>query len=519
MNEPFYYFSLQYSAIQKTVLRHDRLWSMAGISQILSWLNEIELPRIAKNNSGTPMVAGGGKFTAYFSKEGKAKSARAEIIELIATTFPMLEFQASAIVDAPSFADAKQKGIIESLNNQKNQFRGYGCSFNPHLMPCEECGEYPAVCVYNTEGSKEFFCNVCATVKETEPNLKQSDDEATTLEKIYKQYFTEVYPGASPPKIPKDFNNLFEPSGKKGKEMKRERMAVWCSDLNNMNQKVPIWLAQKQDKILEIFNEVKKVNEEIIVKALCDTFPDESRDFVPFRIIIAGGDDLCIVMDEKYILKFAQRLSDSLNDKISLLDANHYLHKKWLETNRNKERNHRNGGIKPYSFGGAFIVTSPHTPFRRIHKVCEELMKEAKKLTDRQGNSVNWRVMAEDASLADRMFTFEKPLYFDEKDTSGNVLSYIDGVKRLPFSQYWVLRQKYDKISSSHRYQIVAQIQKSGNDGEKLERWLKRFVAPELEKSESLIIDLLKDKRFRDAKKHIIPSRIVTLFELMGIGG
>lgn len=31
----YFYVSLQYSAIQKTVLRHDRLWSMAGVSQML----------------------------------------------------------------------------------------------------------------------------------------------------------------------------------------------------------------------------------------------------------------------------------------------------------------------------------------------------------------------------------------------------------------------------------------------------------------------------------------------------
>jgi hypothetical protein len=68
MSENHYYFALQYSAIQETVLRHDRLWSIAGISQILSRMNEIELPAIVEHRDigEEVLVAGGGKFTARF---------------------------------------------------------------------------------------------------------------------------------------------------------------------------------------------------------------------------------------------------------------------------------------------------------------------------------------------------------------------------------------------------------------------------------------------------------------------
>ncbi len=62
MSETYHYFSLQYSAIQKTALRHDRLWSIAGISQILSVMNELELPKITEDNGGDVLVAGGGEI-------------------------------------------------------------------------------------------------------------------------------------------------------------------------------------------------------------------------------------------------------------------------------------------------------------------------------------------------------------------------------------------------------------------------------------------------------------------------
>jgi len=141
MSETYHYFSLQYSAIQKTALRHDRLWSIAGISQILSVMNELELPKITEDNGGDVLVAGGGKFTARFEEKGRAETARDEIIKIVSTMLPMLEFQYSEIAAAATLKEAKEKGLIDGLNEQKRRFRGYGVTFNPHLEVCEECGE------------------------------------------------------------------------------------------------------------------------------------------------------------------------------------------------------------------------------------------------------------------------------------------------------------------------------------------------------------------------------------------
>ena len=141
----YYYLSLQYSAIQKTVLRHDRLWSIAGISNTLARLNEIDLPDIAVHHGGTAIVAGGGKFTARFRDEASAVAARSECVRLLSTTLPMLEFQVSDIVSADTFTEAiANNNIIKSVNEQKQSFRGYASCYLPHLAVCAECGEYPA---------------------------------------------------------------------------------------------------------------------------------------------------------------------------------------------------------------------------------------------------------------------------------------------------------------------------------------------------------------------------------------
>jgi hypothetical protein len=175
MTSEFYYFSVQYSAIQKTILRHDRLWSVTGISMILSELNEIGFPRVVSENNGTVLVAGGGKFTARFSGERDAETAKRDIVKILSTTLPMLEFQASKeIIRAESMNDAKAEkkdkdgnilypGLIRELSEQKRHFRGYGVSFNPHLKTCDECGEYPVAAGKKIPPGDKRVCGICCS--------------------------------------------------------------------------------------------------------------------------------------------------------------------------------------------------------------------------------------------------------------------------------------------------------------------------------------------------------------------
>lgn len=551
MSDRFHYFSLQYSAIQKTILRHDRLWSMAGISMILSELNEIILPGIAKKFSGkkqeeTILVAGGGKFTARFDTEEKAENAKSEIIMELSTKFPMLEFQISGIHGPGKFSEFRED-ILEELKKQKQNFRGYGLSFTPHLEVCGECGEYPAV--KGKTVKKKPVCTVCHMAKNAAFDLKnliwhyKERLASTTLGKIYCQYVAEV-PRAADAEIPFNFEDLF-PKNENSEGEQKKRMAVWFSDINSMKAKVTVWLNQEETKVFETFQQVRDVFSAIAVNALVKTFPDgifpdnKDKRFLPFRIIIAGGDDFCIVMDEKYILRFVSNLSSVLNEHFKNLPDTHPLHQKWLEDKlkdieaelKEKDPNFK-GDIQPYCFGGSFIVCSLHTPFQKIHEIGEDLMKTAKQETDRQGNSVNWRIMAEEESETDKLLDFEKPVFIAKNDGQKPLfIQEKDGKKevhRLSFEEYLNLRSEFQKISSSHRQQIAAKmielLNKRDNrdkplQAEKLERWLMSHGASELEKS---FAGLLKENILRinqDKDGGLMPERLGTLLELLSIGG
>lgn len=517
---PNHYFSLQFSAIQKSVLRHDRLWSIAGISNILSRLNEIEMPEIAETHHGQAIVAGGGKFTARFANQEDAEKARRECVKLVSTTLPMLEFQVSEkIWSGPRFSrlaadEDKPNPAVQELNEQKRQFRGYAVSFNPHLKVCEECGEYPAVKNVerwrNNKKTIKGFCRICLAAFEESRRIFDERKAVTTLQKVYHRYLRDV-PEADGKNPAADFNDLFPP--KDNGDDERKRMASFFSDLNNMNERVPVWLRQKEDEVLATFDQFRDTVVDLVAKALAGTFPNPEGDCLPFRLVVAGGDDLCLVMAEKHILAFTRNLSQVFETARKSFSQDHPLSDEWLIDNRFKDT----GEPKPFGFGASFVVTSIHTPFSQIHQVGEELMSAAKKGTDRQGNSVNWRIMAEENSVTEKLLQFERPLFIEVGDRGKY------GPDQLTFAEYLELRDKYKgKLSGSHLQQIVGIMQElgAGNGGEinpwELDRRLKLLDAAETDKSFSF---LLRDPRFRDDNDMLLPRRIATLFELMTIAG
>lgn len=519
---PHYYLSLQFSAIQKTILRHDRLWSIAGTSQILSKLNEIELPARAKENGGMVIVAGGGKFTARFDSLENAKSAKVEIIKKISSTLPMLEFQVS---EEPVKSESMQKakditpeplypGIINELNEQKRVFRGYGVTYNSHLKVCDECGEYPGVDDTDLK-DKKLWCSYCVQ-SHTDAKIINPDKDETTIQKIYKAYLKEF--SYLNPDIPLDLGDLFPD---KTNSDKPGRIAVWFSDLNNMNKKVPLWLGQDEQVIKTTFDAVKKVNVEIISEALTKTFPNSTlvkknnKTYIPFRIIVAGGDDLTIVMPDKCILEFTKNLSEKLSAKIKSLSEKHPDHPlnnsalyKLVAIEKVKDTTRDVKDPGPYCFGGSFVVTSVHTPFKKIHEVGEELMKEAKTWSDRKGNSVNWQILSTDHEAdSDKPIKFEKPLMIDD-ESHKNTLSLQVYLK--------LCKEDFNGMSASSVQQIIGKIIEFENDAQKLETWLKR--KPAAGKKDSYIARILNEDSFRDeSTKKLLTGRLATLFELLGI--
>jgi len=490
-------------------------------------MNEIEMRAITKEYGGMAIIAGGGKFTARFDSRENAEMARKAIVKLISTKLPMLEFQISSVVEAGSFREAKDKkelngmpypGIIYELSEKKRCFRGYGVTFNPHFSVCEECEEYPAEKgFYGPEDRR--LCRICGSARKAARinlnDLKKKEANAlTSMERIYRDYINHLNNNQDL-QIPLLMEDMF-PADEIG------RIAVWMSDVNSMNDMVPLWQRQNEDKILSTFDSLKRLFIEAISETLKVVFKKDciikkdNEYFIPFRLIVAGGDDLCVVMPEDYILDFVKTYSSKLREKTKQENIKDYdiaLTRTWLEEQAQKaaEEAEKEDTYKKYnfsgiSFGGSFIVTSIHTPFTRIHALGEELMSQAKKATERKGNSVNWRILsADEESTSDKILKAEKPLFIEES---------LDG-KNLSFNEYMELCKEYKNISGSHLHQIVNKIIEFNQDPERLKTWLLRM--PDASKENSVISKMLSDERLKDSKKKLNTARLVTLFELISL--
>jgi hypothetical protein len=537
MRQSRYYFSIQYSAIQKTILRHDRLWSIAGISAMLSQLNEIDMPAIASAHEGKVLLAGGGKFTASFPSMQQARDAEGCIVKAMATTLPMLEYQTSEIVEAESLRQAKEKGLLNELRRKKNAFRGYGVTFNPHLRLCEECRQYPSI------DEKSSLCAVCSAAKARARHHAQRDDghsQKITLDRIYDRYLERVSPSGQV-RIPFNFDDLFpkaKQSPGQGPQSSGDinRMAVWFSDLNNMKHKVILWSNQQDDFIRKTFDDVKSLNADIIAQTLCETFPRIDGDFIPFRLIVAGGDDLCLAMDARSVLSFALNLSKVLYREVEGLKQKNPMHPILSENLRTAmarfQTENPSFGLKldvdaPYCFGAGFIIASTHTPFSKIHAVGERLMGLAK-MKSRAANSVHWAVMPEmthtQEQVAHRETTaFDKPLFIDRLPEDDKP----ERQNRLTLADYASLTDQAITISGAHRQQIAKKLAQANRDypalapeqSDEIERWLKTVAATELKKDFDFILNEPHLREAFDGQVRLAPGRIATLLELTGLTG
>ncbi len=155
--------------------------------------------------------------------------------------------------------------------------------------------------------------------------------------------------------------------------------------------------------------------------------------------------------------------------------------------------------------------------------------------------------MADDQSVTDDIFEFEKPLLIEDKNCIPSVKvslppdsaepgrkqtmatddtrymdelkAFLDSHNRMSFKQYLELCETYSTISFSHIHQIVKKIQvlrqqNGKSDPDEIERWLKKLDTPDRPKNFS---GLLKDGCFRDEQNKLCIDRIVTLFELLTI--
>lgn len=164
---------------------------------------------------------------------------------------------------------------------------------------------------------------------------------------------------------PKDFHELC--SRDLGKRGSGDYLAVIYADGNDLGKRFN-WWRQKEDFAHKSLFCQELVSEKFwhscrvsmrrsLVDSLKITFQDYDGGKRPYQILMLGGDDLLLVCQAKYALRFSVELSKCLQqDELLLSDG------------------------RPLTVGIGIAIASPNYPFHALHGLAEGLCKSAKKL-------------------------------------------------------------------------------------------------------------------------------------------
>jgi len=173
---------------------------------------------------------------------------------------------------------------------------------NPIVRRCDHCGKRPAVHKWEYKDETEYICSICAK--------KRSEGEKSNILKIFekKDDFWHNYKG----EIPRDLDTLAGTSGNIG---------IIYADGNEMGK----ILFEAQD--LTQFQSRSKEIEDSIFDSLNPLLKEHAHgDILPFEVLNMAGDDIIMIIQAEYILKFSLKLlsefekicSENLNDDITM---------------------------------------------------------------------------------------------------------------------------------------------------------------------------------------------------------
>jgi CRISPR/Cas system-associated protein Cas10 (large subunit of type III CRISPR-Cas system) len=214
-------------------------------------------------------------------------------------------------------------------------------------------------------------CRICyQSWKEARINLgdllKKDENNVTSIERIYIKY-AESLSKKDNLEVPLNMEDLFpEDKNNDKKEEERKRIAVWASDVNSMGDRLPLWISQEEDNIQKTFDRLKDFIIDVLSETLIEVFPEKTlikkgdgTIYIPFRLIVAGGDDLFIVMPHRFIVDFALTYSRIMGDKAANISKySDTLQKNMALKNKAKKRRKRMGGQRFWSFMTCPLVAS-----------------------------------------------------------------------------------------------------------------------------------------------------------------
>jgi CRISPR RNA silencing complex Cmr2 subunit-like protein len=321
------------------VLRETR-----GASLLLDRLNRIETQKLVAECGGDPVYLGGGAGRVLFASREQAESFKSRVLALYRqeTWNARVSVEVVERQDGESFPLWMARGVAESQANKLGRVEAVPLLGGRWLRPCTSCGKEPAEhiprpdvqgahqlclsCLQKREMVRAFYHDdkrnydlELPTPRAAELREKWPDFVLTTLAETI-----ERSPEPAPRTLlPRDFDDIGERS------RPRNYFALIYADGNRMGETIRGMAAlypsdEEARPAYERFSAiVDRATREAAVEAVLahvETAEQKTRDgepgrFVPAEFVVAGGDDLILVVPAQSALPVASRFVTLFQEK------------------------------------------------------------------------------------------------------------------------------------------------------------------------------------------------------------
>ncbi|MBI5187363.1 MAG: hypothetical protein HZA01_16780 [Nitrospinae bacterium] len=446
--------------IQDYIFATGKLKEIRGASAILSDFNDFgEVERRLAPFCGELLYSGGGNVMALFSGvdgEGRAKNfILSEMAEIKKTTSIAT---LTGIVEKTSEDEIKEKFVELVLRAERHLARCKESKWlaldffhSPLIKVCVSCRKYPAE-KRDGADSNTLLCRGCF--------LKRA---ASSRSRIFKQFceWLKIKLAKEPMGAwnPSDLDNYYKSSIMEERDLSHigdksdGYVGLIVSDGNRMGEKLKT--VQNQEKFKELSRLIKESLRESLFEAIARGLTPDASGFVPVEFVLVGGDDLVLVLPTNRAIRVAQDVCRIFQEKT------------------------REAGSELSISSGVAIARSKF-PISRLHKIGEDLLKSAKRLSNQykteekiEAGCLDFAVISTASSsgiqeIREKEYSFQPPnqnfkthrrpyRVFDSKNNPSELMDLISSIETLQKEKFPKsrLNQYYKALLSGDKDQLL----------------------------------------------------------------